>query len=180
MISCRIVKSTHHIMNMPKKTHWGLSISMGIASSSSSSGKTGASFSTVVNKFTVETVTRSRKAVSTREHLFTGLQYRMEVPRGIRIAALAQSTIAWWNRSPWLHLRGKWVLFWLTITADTYLWVHETTKSFNVFETIGQHMSNVSAFRSNFTETIPSLRFRRQKYRASSRRHLLLVCETFQ
>jgi len=53
---------THQIMNIPKKTHCGLSINMGMASSpSSSSGNTGASFSTVVSKFTVLTYkTRDR------------------------------------------------------------------------------------------------------------------------
>ena len=92
-------------MNMPKMTHCGLSMSMGSASSpSSSSGRTGASLSTVVSRLTVETVTRSRKAVSTKEHLLTGWQLRMEVPRGMRIAALEQSTTAWWKRRPWLHL----------------------------------------------------------------------------
>ena len=43
-----------------------------ISASSSFSGKTGLSFSTVVSIFTVDTVTKSKKAVSTREHLFTG------------------------------------------------------------------------------------------------------------
>ena len=50
---------------------------------------------TVVKRLTVDTVTSSRKAVSTREHLFTGLQWRIEVPRGMSMAALAQSTMAW-------------------------------------------------------------------------------------
>ena len=36
--------------NIPNPTHWGLSINMGSASSSSSSGNTGASLITVVNK----------------------------------------------------------------------------------------------------------------------------------
>ena len=94
-------------MNIPKMTHWGLSISMGSASSSSSSGKTGASLSTVVKRLTVDTVTRRRNAVSTSEHLLTGLQWSMEVPRGIRMAARAQSTMAWWKSRPWLHLRAK-------------------------------------------------------------------------
>ena len=84
----------YHIINMPNITHCGLSISMGMASSSSSSGKTGASLSTVVRRLTVETVTRRRNAVSTNEHLLTGLQCKMEVPRGIKMAARAQSTMA--------------------------------------------------------------------------------------
>ena len=92
-------------MNIPNMTHCGLSMSIGSASSpSSSSGITGASFNTVVSRLTVLTVTRRRNAVSTREHLLTGRQLRMEVPRGMRMAALAQSTTAWWNRRPWLHL----------------------------------------------------------------------------
>lgn len=99
-------------------THWGLSISIGRASSSSSSGKTGASLSTVVNRLTVETVTRSRNAVSTSEHLLTGLQCRIEVPRGMRMAARAQSTMAWWKRRPWLHLRWKCFLLWLMMTVQ--------------------------------------------------------------
>lgn len=97
----------HHIINMPNMTHWGLSINMGKASSSSSSGKTGASLSTVVSRLTVDTVTSRRNAVSTSEHLLTGLQCKMEVPRGIKMAARAQSTMAWWNKRPWLHLRDK-------------------------------------------------------------------------
>ena len=103
---------------MPNMTHWGLSISIGRASSSSSSGKTGASLSTVVNRLTVETVTRSRNAVSTSEHLLTGLQCRIEVPRGMRMAARAQSTMAWWKRRPWLHLRWKCFLLWLMMTVQ--------------------------------------------------------------
>lgn len=42
------------------------------SASSSFSGNTGLSFNTVVNMFTVETVTSKRNAVSTKEHLFTG------------------------------------------------------------------------------------------------------------
>lgn len=49
-------------------------MSIGMASSSSSSGNTGASFSTVVKRFTVDTVTKSKNAVSTNEHLLTGRQ----------------------------------------------------------------------------------------------------------
>jgi hypothetical protein len=74
------------------------------SSSCSSPGKTGESLSTVVSMLTVETVTKSRKAVSTREHLLTGWQRRMLIPRGSRMAALAQSTIAWWNSNPCDHL----------------------------------------------------------------------------
>jgi len=74
------------------------------SASSSLSGNTGLSLSTVVSIFTVETVTSSRKAVSTREHLLTGWQFNILDPRGSNIAALAQSTIAWWNNSPWDHL----------------------------------------------------------------------------
>ena len=37
----------------------------------------------------------------------------MEVPSGIRMAARAQSTMAWWNRRPWLHLQEKKFLFWI-------------------------------------------------------------------
>jgi hypothetical protein len=80
-----------------------LSLSL-TSSSCSSPGKTGESLSTVVSMLTVETVTSSRKAVSTREHLLTGWQRRMLIPRGSRMAALAQSTIAWWNSSPCDHL----------------------------------------------------------------------------
>ena len=86
---------TYHIINMPNTTHCGLSISMCRASSSSSSGKTGASLSTVVSRLTVETVTSNRNAVSTNEHLLTGLQCKIDVPNGIKMAARAQSTTAW-------------------------------------------------------------------------------------
>ena len=115
------LKNSYHIINMPNMTHCGLSISIGRASSSSSSGKTGASLSTVVNRLTVETVTSNRNAVSTNEHLLTGLQCKIEVPRGIKMAARAQSTIAWWNSRPWLHLRVKWILFsiWLAVQMGT-------------------------------------------------------------
>jgi len=41
------------------------------------------------------------------------LQCRIEVPRGINMAARAQSTMAWWKRRPWLHLQEKKVLFWI-------------------------------------------------------------------
>ena len=41
---------THQMTKMPKATHWGLSISMGRASSSSSSGRTGTSDITVVRR----------------------------------------------------------------------------------------------------------------------------------
>ena len=40
----------HQMTKMPKATHWGLSISMGRASSSSSSGRTGTSDITVVRR----------------------------------------------------------------------------------------------------------------------------------
>ena len=128
---------------MPNMTHWGLSISIGRASSSSSSGKTGASLSTVVNRLTVETVTRSRNAVSTSEHLLTGLQCRIEVPRGIRMAARAQSTMAWWKRRPWLHLRWKCFLLWLMMTVqqlidDIWIFKHDGT-GLSKFETAGCH-----------------------------------------
>ena len=109
---------THHIINMPKMTHWGLSINIGRASSSSSSGKTGASLSTVVKRLTVDTVTRSKNAVSTSEHFGTFWQCKMDVPKGTNMAALAQSTMAWWNRRPWLHLRWKCILLWLIMTIQ--------------------------------------------------------------
>ena len=126
---------------MPNMTHWGLSISIGRASSSSSSGKTGASLSTVVNRLTVETVTRSRNAVSTSEHLLTGLQCRIEVPRGMRMAARAQSTMAWWKRRPWLHLRWKCFLLWLMMTVqqlidDIWIFKHDGT-GLSKFENTG-------------------------------------------
>jgi hypothetical protein len=44
--------STHQMMKMPKATLCGLSMRMGRASSSVSSGRTGESFSTVVSRFT--------------------------------------------------------------------------------------------------------------------------------
>ena len=61
---------------------------------------------TMVSRLMVDTVTSSRKAVSTREHLATGSQSKMERPRGIKMAALEQSTNAWWNSRPCDHL-GK-------------------------------------------------------------------------
>ena len=61
---------------------------------------------TMVSRLMVDTVTSSRKAVSTREHLATGSQSKMERPRGIKMVALEQSTNAWWNSRPCDHL-GK-------------------------------------------------------------------------
>ena len=78
-----------------------------ISASSSLSGNTGLSFKTVVNILTVETVTNRRNAVSTSEHLLTGWQLSILVPRGKSIAARAQSTKAWWNSNPWDHLGSK-------------------------------------------------------------------------
>ena len=113
---------------MPNTTHCGLSISMCRASSSSSSGKTGASLSTVVSRLTVETVTSNRNAVSTNEHLLTGLQCKIDVPNGIKMAARAQSTTAWWNRRPWLHLREKCILLLIKKAVHTQtlsIWFYE-------------------------------------------------------
>lgn len=59
---------------------------------------------TVVRRLTVETVTKRRKVVSTRAHLLMASHRKNDLPMGRRIAALAQSTIAWWNINPWLHL----------------------------------------------------------------------------
>lgn len=90
-----MVMDANHIMNVPNRTHWGESIRRGASVSSvspSSSGNTGESLRTVVNMLTVATVTRSRKAVSTREHLCTGWQWRIDIPSGMRSAARAQST----------------------------------------------------------------------------------------
>lgn len=57
-----------------KSLAWGESINRGAARSASSSvsGKIGLSLRTVVNILTVETVTSSRNAVSTSEHLVIG------------------------------------------------------------------------------------------------------------
>lgn len=90
-----IVIDANQIINVPNRTHCGESIKRGTSdkeSLSSSSGNTGESFNTVVNIFTVATVTRRRKAVSTREHFCTGWQCNIETPNGSRSAALAQST----------------------------------------------------------------------------------------
>ena len=54
---------------------------------------------------TVDTVTRRRKVVSTREHLLIASHRKIELPIGRRIPARAQSTRAWWNIKPWLHLQ---------------------------------------------------------------------------
>ena len=54
---------------------------------------------------TVDTVTRRRKAVSTREHLLIASHKKIDLPMGSSIPARAQSTIAWWNIKPWLHLK---------------------------------------------------------------------------
>ena len=70
----------------------------------SSSGRMGASFRTVVRRLTVETVTRRRKVVSTSAHLLMASHRKNDLPMGRRMAALAQSTTAWWKISPWLHL----------------------------------------------------------------------------
>ena len=100
----------NQIINMPNKTHCGESMSRGAVSSessSSSSGNTGESLSTVVSMLTVDTVTSSRNAVSTREHLLTGWHLKMLIPSGINMAARAQSTSAWWNSRPCDHLKHK-------------------------------------------------------------------------
>ena len=136
---------THHIINMPKMTHWGLSINIGRASSSSSSGKTGASLSTVVKRLTVDTVTRSKNAVSTSEHFGTFWQCKMDVPKGTNMAALAQSTMAWWNRRPWLHLRWKCILLWLIMTIQCTVCTLKTQKSeiFIVFSALCKHTISI-------------------------------------
>lgn len=91
-----MVIEANQIIEVPNNTHCGESMSRGasviILSASSSSGKTGESFNTVVSIFTVATVTSNRNAVSTNEHLCTGWQWSIDVPRGSRRAALAQST----------------------------------------------------------------------------------------
>lgn len=68
---------------------------------------TGESFSTVVNILTVATVTRSKNAVSTKEHFWTGWQCNIETPSGSSKAALAQSTAPWWNSKPCDHLKQQ-------------------------------------------------------------------------
>ena len=100
-----MVMLENQIMKRPKLTHCGLSFSRESVSSESSSGRMGASLRTVVRRLTVETVTRSRKVVSTRAHLLMASQRNIDLPMGRRIAALAQSTTAWWNIRPWLHLQ---------------------------------------------------------------------------
>lgn len=100
-----MVMLANQIMNVPNRTHWGESSSMGpetrySSSSPPCSGKTGESLSTVVSMFTVDTVTKSRKAVSTRLHLRIGSQRRTLKPSGSRMAARPQSTIPWWKRRP--------------------------------------------------------------------------------
>lgn len=50
-------------------------------------------------------LTSSKKAVSTREHLLTGWHLNIDIPKGSSMAALAQSTMAWWNSNPWDHLK---------------------------------------------------------------------------
>ena len=72
--------------------HCGLSLSMPGICCSSSSGTMGAALSTTESRFTVETVTRRRKVVSTREHLLMGWQCRIDWPRGSRIADLGDMT----------------------------------------------------------------------------------------
>ena len=79
----------YQIMKRPKAMHCGLSFMRLVTSSSPSSGMIGAAFSTTESRFTliiilniskyfvgltVETVTRSRKVVSIREHLVMGRQ----------------------------------------------------------------------------------------------------------
>lgn len=114
-----IVIDANQIINVPNRTHCGESISSGASESaadeispaaSSSSGKIGESLSTVVSMLTVATVTKRRKAVSTREHFWTGWQWRIETPRGRRRAALAQSTAPWWKSRPWDHLKRNIIL----------------------------------------------------------------------
>ena len=99
-----MVMLENQIMNRPKETHCGLSFRRERVSSESSSGRMGASLRTVVRRLTVETVTRRRKVVSTSAHLLMASQRKMDLPMGSRMAALAQSTTAWWKISPWLHL----------------------------------------------------------------------------
>ena len=71
-----------------------------MASSESSSGKIGASFRTVVRRLTVDTVTSRRNVVSTNAHLLMASHRKKDLPMGRRIAALAQSTMAWWKIKP--------------------------------------------------------------------------------
>lgn len=61
-----------------------------IASSESSSGRMGASLRTVVRRFTVDTVTRRRKVVSTRAHLLMASHRKKDLPIGNNMAALQQ------------------------------------------------------------------------------------------
>ena len=145
LILCSKKCLTYHIINMPNTTHCGLSISMCRASSSSSSGKTGASLSTVVSRLTVETVTSNRNAVSTNEHLLTGLQCKIDVPNGIKMAARAQSTTAWWNRRPWLHLREKCILLLIKRAVHTqalFIYLNVRNKSFERQPLLFQIISN--------------------------------------
>ena len=90
-----MVMLENQIMKRPKLTHCGLSFSRESVSSESSSGRMGASLRTVVRRLTVDTVTRSRKVVSTRAHLLMASQRNIDLPMGRRMAALAQSTTAW-------------------------------------------------------------------------------------
>ena len=70
----------------------------------SSSGISGVSLSTVVNKLTAETVASSRKIVSKIEHWWMGLQKCRLKASGSSIVARVQSTAAWWKINPWDHL----------------------------------------------------------------------------
>ena len=66
---------------------------------------------------TVLTVARRRKAVSIREHLRTGWHSRRDLPRGIRIQALEQSTTHWWKIRPKLHLLTLFLARMMVITT---------------------------------------------------------------
>ena len=103
-----MVMLENQIMKRPKETHCGLSFRRERVSSVSSSGRMGASLRTVVRRLTVETVTRRRKVVSTRAHLLMASHRNIDLPMGSRMAARAQSTTAWWNIRPWLHLQHHW------------------------------------------------------------------------
>ena len=56
------------------------------------------------DQLTVDTVTSRRKVVSTNEHLLIASHRKIDLPRGNSMPARAQSTRAWWNIKPWLHL----------------------------------------------------------------------------
>ena len=63
------------------------------------------------------TVANNKKAVSSREHFRTGWHSRRDLPRGIRIQALEQSTTHWWKIRPKLHLLTLFLIMMMIITT---------------------------------------------------------------